>query len=175
MKKLRRLGIADLAAANAYLETTYWADHNGRFAQPPASPDDFHVRIPRGVRLDAVFRLETTRTVANDWVVRYANRYFQLERQSQQPPARSTVQVYEAIDGAIEIRYRGRGLRHHELSAAALRTQRASVAPTAASAPMSTPPRGQSADHPWRSQAVSDHYAYKELAKARRAWDRVQP
>jgi transposase len=174
VKKLRRLGIADLATANRYLETTYWADHNRRFAQPPASPDDFHVRVPRGVRLDAVFRLETTRTVANDWVVRYANRYFQLERQSQQPPARSTVQVYEAIDGAIEIRYRGRGLRHHELSPAALRTQRASVAPTTA-APASTPARGQTADHPWRYQAVSDHYAYKALATARRAWDRVQP
>src|SRR5262245_25196417 len=82
VKKLRRHAIATLDAANAFLATTYWTDHNQRFARPPTSPDDFHVAIPRGVRLEAVFRLEETRTVSNDWVVRYANRYFQLERQS---------------------------------------------------------------------------------------------
>ena len=53
---------------------TYWADHNARFAQAPASADDFHVARPRGLRLDPVFRLEETRTVSNDWVVRYDNR-----------------------------------------------------------------------------------------------------
>jgi hypothetical protein len=40
-----------------------------------ASLDDYHVAIPRGLRLDMVFRLEETRTVSNDWVVRYANRH----------------------------------------------------------------------------------------------------
>src|SRR5215216_2171794 len=63
VKKLRRKTIADIGAANTYLETAYWTDHNERFARPPVSPDDFHVAIPRGVRLDAVFRLEDKRTV----------------------------------------------------------------------------------------------------------------
>ena len=58
VKKLRRRGVADLAAGNAFLETDYWAEHNQRFARPSASSDDFHVALPRGVRLDAVFRLE---------------------------------------------------------------------------------------------------------------------
>ena len=35
VKKLRRLGIADAAAANAFLETTYLPEHNARFAQAP--------------------------------------------------------------------------------------------------------------------------------------------
>ena len=98
VKKLRRTGIADLSAANAFLEAEYWAAHNERFTRPPASPDDFHVAIPRGVRLDTVFRLEEKRTVSNDWVVRYDNRYFQIERQSHHPPARSIVEVYEAVE-----------------------------------------------------------------------------
>jgi hypothetical protein len=42
VKKLRRLGIADDVAANAFLETTYLPDHNARFAQRAASTDDFH-------------------------------------------------------------------------------------------------------------------------------------
>lgn len=104
VKKLRRRGIADAEAANAFLETAYWTDHNGRFAQAPAAADDFHVARPRGLRLDTVFRLEETRTVSNDWVVRYANRHLQLERQSGLAPARSTVLVYEDRAGQIEIR-----------------------------------------------------------------------
>lgn len=95
VKKLRRKGIADLETANAFLETEYWADHNARFAQAPASSDDFHVTRPRGLRLDTVFRLEEDRTVSNDWVVRYDNRFLQLERQSGHAPARSTVVVCE--------------------------------------------------------------------------------
>ena len=70
MKKLRRHGIADLIIANVYLETTYWADHDARFARPPGSSDGYHGPRPRGLRLDTVFRLEETRTVSNDWVVR---------------------------------------------------------------------------------------------------------
>ena len=80
VKKLRRKRIADVEAANAFLDAEYWADHNRRFAQPPGSADDFHVAVPRGVRLDQVFRLEEKRTVSNDWVVRYDNRWLQLEQ-----------------------------------------------------------------------------------------------
>jgi transposase len=177
VKKLRRQGIADLAAANAFLEATYWADHNGRFARPPASPDDFHVAIPRGVQLDTVFRLEQTRTVSNDWVVRYDNRYFQLARQSQQPPARSTVQVREDAAGHIEIRYRDRRLRWTEITGAPLTrpaAPRGAPPPAARPSRMSTGPGGQSADHPWH-HAVADHHAYHQLARERRAWQRVQP
>jgi hypothetical protein len=48
VKKLRRQGIADPPAANAFLEQEYWTEHHRRFARPPASPEDFHVAIPRG-------------------------------------------------------------------------------------------------------------------------------
>jgi transposase len=185
VKKLRRTGIADLEAANAFLKTEYWADHNQRFARPPASPDDFHVAIPRGVRLDAVFRLEETRIVSNDWVVRYDNRYFQIERQSQRPPARSTVHVFEGVNGPIEIRYRDRVMRYQELSAENLAAQRATApaayrpappAPTAARpvAPAVRRRGQQSADHPWH-HVVTQYETRKQLAAARRAWARVQP
>jgi len=157
VKKLRRHGIAELDAANAFLATTYWADHNRRFARPPGSPDDFHVAIPRGVRLDAVFRLEETRTVSNDWVVRYDNRYFQLERQSHQPPARSTVHVYEAAGGQIEIRYRDRVMRWQELTAEALRVRHTTAPKARPAAPPTVPGptlprlrRPHLVGHPWQ-------------------------
>jgi transposase len=176
VKKLRRREIADLTTANVFLEAEYWADHNRRFATAPAATDDFHVAVPRGLALEAVFRLEETRTVANDWVVRYANRHFQLARQSPQPPARSTVQVFEDAAGQIEIRYRDRRMHWTEIAAPLLKKPAPAVAPRP-----SAPPgprvrgRGQSVDHPWRHQAVTDHYVYRQLAKDRRAWARVQP
>jgi transposase len=155
VKKLRRRGIADVASANAFLEKAYWPEHNERFAQAPASAEDFHVAVPRGVHLARIFRLEQSRTVSNDWVVRYDNRLFQLERQSHRPPARGTVIVHEAADGQIEIRYRHRVMRWTEIPPGCT-----AAPPTcpARIAPRSVPRRDNvrwrrshpSADHPWR-------------------------
>jgi hypothetical protein len=117
VKKLRRLGIADATAANAFLETTYLPEHNARFAQAPASTEDFHRRTPRRASLDRAFQLEDTRVLSNDWVIQYDTRYLQVARQSHQAPARSTVVVREAVTGAIEIRYRGRVMRWREIAA----------------------------------------------------------
>jgi transposase len=175
VKKLRRKAIRDIAAANRFLETDYWTEHNRRFAQAPASSDDFHVAIPRGVKLDAVFRLEETRTVSNDWVVRYGNRHFQLERQSDHPPARSTVQVCAAADGQIDIRYRGRGMRWTEIRLPQVTTGESTptVPPVLPAEPRSRR-RGPSADHPWYYR-VPEYKRQLEHAAARRKWLAVQP
>jgi transposase len=147
VKKLRRLGIAQAAAANAFLDTTYWPEHNGRFAQAPASIEDFHRRVPSRTTLDRVFQLEEVRVLSNDWVVRYDTRYLQVARQSGQAPARSTVVVREARDGAIELRYRGRLMRWTEIAAPVTSTPPAGR-PRLSSAPHR--PARPSADHPWR-------------------------
>jgi transposase len=176
VKKLRRAGIADVAAANAFLDAEYWADHNRRFARAAASTDDFHVAVPRGLSLATVFRLEETRTVSNDWVVRYANRLLQVERQSHQPPARSTVQVFEDAAGQIEIRYRDRRMRWTEITAPPP-PQSASTAVTRSAAPSTSRPprrRGPCADHPWYHDV--EHYQTKlQVAAAKRAWMAGQP
>jgi transposase len=173
VKKLRRQGIGDLAAANAFLETAYWADHNDRFAQAAASTDDFHVARPRGLRLDTVFRLEATRTVSNDWVVRYANRHLQLARQSRLPPARSTVLVREDVHGHIEIRYRDHVMQWTEL-AAPVPVARTPPAKTSR-VPAATPrPRIPGADHPW-GHGAENHRVAQQLAADRRAYAAVNP
>jgi transposase len=176
VKKLRRQGIADGTAANAFLEAAYWPEHNRRFARAPTSPDDFHRTVPPRLSLTDVLRLEDTRTVSNDWVVRYANRHLQLERQSHHPPARSTVQVFEDAAGAIEIRYRNRRMRWTEIAAPAPKP--VGVAPPPVPGPATSPARsrgrGPCADHLWHHGA-SLHRTSQQLAKDRRAWERVQP
>ena len=81
-----------------------------------ASPTTSTCACPLGCKLAEVFRLETRRVVANDWVVRYRNRLLQLERQSPLPPARSTVLVCEDAAGAVTIRYRDALVRWTELT-----------------------------------------------------------
>src|SRR5437870_5297826 len=80
VKKLRRLGIADAPTANVFLETTYVPEHKARFAQAPARSEEFHRRTPSRGTLDRVLQLEETRVLSNDWVIRYATRYFQVAR-----------------------------------------------------------------------------------------------
>jgi hypothetical protein len=147
VKKLRRLAIADATAANAFLETTYLPEHNGRFAVAPAAAEDFHRRVPSRTTLDRVFQLEEARVLSNDWVVRYDTRYLQVARQSGQAPARSTVMVHEASDGAIELRYRGRLMKWTEI-AAPVKPPPLAVRTRLSSAPHR--PARPSGDHPWR-------------------------
>ena len=144
IKKMRRKKIATYAQANAYLAEEYLAEHNQRFACAAGQPEDYHRRAPSRRELDRIFRLETERTVSQDWVVRYDNRYFQLERQSRYAPTRGKVLVCEWEDGRLAIEYRGKEVAWKQLPGApgqgAVRRPR----PAKRSAP--TP----AVDHPWR-------------------------
>lgn len=157
IKKMRRVQIADDTAANHYLTTAYWTAHNDRFAQAAADATDFHRRAPSARALDRIFRLEATRTVGLDWVVRYHNRYFQLVRQSGHAPARSTVRVCEWADGRLAIEYRGRTIAWSEIP-----SRPALPPPTRPKAlVVPAPIRPVPPDHPWRR-------AYKDLPNPQR-------
>ena len=118
VKKLRRRGIHSHEAANIYLEREYLPGHNQRFARAAARPEDYHRGAPRAAELDGIFRLESERTVSDDWVVRYDNRFFQLEPQSGHiVPARSKVWVCEGRYGRITIESGGQALRWRQIAA----------------------------------------------------------
>ena len=130
IKKMGRQKIGTHEAANEFLQTEYLADHNAR-------------------ELDQVFCLETERSISNDWVVRYENRYFQLERSSDYPPRQAKVTVCEWEDGRIEIRYKGKARPHREIEA-----------PQHAKPPVSLvdkPPKRSrwkpQVNHPWKARA----------------------
>jgi transposase len=149
VKKLRRKKIRDHEAANEYLKEEYLPDHNRRFTHAAASPEDYHHKKPSRAALDEVFRLETERVIGNDWVVRYENRFRQVNRQgNHQAPAKGKVAVCEWPDGRLEIRYRGQKVGWEEI---AERPQREEVDPPRKVAlPYDgTPP---AATHPWKQR-----------------------
>jgi hypothetical protein len=63
-----------LDTRGVYLQREYLPEHNQRFRRAAARPEDYHRRAPRATELDRIFRLESERTVSDDWVVRYDNR-----------------------------------------------------------------------------------------------------
>jgi transposase len=149
VKKLRRKKIRDHEGANEYLESEYLPDHNRRFAHAAASPEDYHHNKPSRAALDEAFRLETERVIGNDWVVRYGNRFLQVNRQGNHyAPAKGTVAVCEWQDGRVEIRYRGQKVGWREI---AERPQRADVdQPRPVGIPYGgTPP---TPSHPWKQR-----------------------
>jgi len=140
-----------MAAANEFLQQQYLADHNQRFAREPAEPQDYHRQAPGARELEQVFCLETERSISNDWVVRYENRYLQLERSSDYPPRQAKVTVCEWEDERIEIRYQGKARMHHEIEAPP--KQRAAIRL------VDKPPKASTwkppASHPWRTPAAA--------------------
>jgi transposase len=118
VKKLRRRGIYSYEGSNVFLEREYLPEHNQRFGRCAARPEDYHRKAPSAAELERIFRLESERTVSDDWVVRYDNHFFQLEPQSgHMVPARSKVWVCEGRHGRITIEYGGRALPCREIAA----------------------------------------------------------
>ena len=150
IKKMGRQKIRTHAEANRFLQDGYLADHNLRFAREAAEPQDYHRKPPAERELEQVFCLETERSISNDWVVRYENRYFQLERSSDYPPRQAKVTVCEWDDERIEIRYKTKPRPHREIEAPR--------PPEITMRLVDKPPKlsgwKPSAGHPWRKAAL---------------------
>lgn len=146
IKKLRRKGIASYEAANQYLEQEYLPQHNRRFARLPAQPEDYHGGKPRAGELREIFRLETERTISNDWVIRHEGRWLQLHPGSRRyGPTKSKALVCEYEDGSVELYYRGARIGFHEIA----EPVREVAEPRSAAASIRVR-RKAKPDHPWR-------------------------
>jgi transposase len=146
IKKLRRKKIASYEAANQYLEQEYLPQHNRRFARAAAEPQDYHRRPPSTRELRQIFRLETERTIGNDWVIRHGGRYLQLQPgRRHYGPTRSQALVCEWEDGTTEVHYRGEKVAFTELREPPRKTS--APLPPAVRAVVA---RKAKRDHPWR-------------------------
>lgn len=104
IKKMRLNGIADYEAANRYLDEEYLPAHNGRFACEPAAGADFHRRLAKRLDLRWIFCLEAERVVSNDRVIRFENRFLQLQpKRNQGLGAGARVIVQQAREGELRV------------------------------------------------------------------------
>jgi hypothetical protein len=158
-----RLANADTAKqANEVLERLLPA-HNGRFARNARRQNDAHRPLGPSHDLEAVLSIQQERVVANDYTVRFNNRFYQLL-----PPAwpglrGGRVVVECRLDGGMAIRFQTRYLPYREVaSKGAAAEQPAAEAGQAAgnSASKEETARGRrkpGPDHPWRKGFKGGH------------------
>jgi Helix-turn-helix domain len=113
VKELRLAKAGTLEQANVVLERLL-PGHNRKFAKEAREATDAHRSLGIGHDLASILSLRAERTVANDYTVRYENRFWQLH-----PPALAglrggKVSVEERLDGTMAILFGTRLLKYSE-------------------------------------------------------------
>jgi hypothetical protein len=115
VKELRLAKAKTCEQANAVLEKLV-PEHNRKFAKVAAKPTDAHRRLGPGHRLESILSIQCERVVSNDYVVRYANRHFQLLKPIYPGLRGARVVIEERLDGSRVIRFGKHVLNYEELS-----------------------------------------------------------
>lgn len=112
VKELRLANIDDMEAGNVFLNTFYVEDHNTRYAVEPASNTNAHRPLLSDHRLDEILSRRTERSIANDYTVRFQQRFFQLfEAQPVRIRPKDKIEVEIRLDGTTHLRAKGSYLR----------------------------------------------------------------
>jgi Helix-turn-helix domain len=117
VKELRLAKAKTCDQANAVLEKLLPA-HNKKFAQPARQAKDAHRRLGPSHRLESILSIQTVRVVSNDYVVRLANRFYQLLGPVHPGERGGRVMIEERLDGSMAIRFGKHYLKYRELTAA---------------------------------------------------------
>lgn len=108
VKELRLANINDMAAGNVFLRDVYIDDHNTRFAVDPASNTNAHKPLLRSHNLDQILSRRITRSIANDYIVSFEKRFFQIsEDQPVRVRPKDKIEVEIRLDGTTHIRAKG--------------------------------------------------------------------
>ena len=162
VKELRVAGISTLEEANRYLDDVYIPFWNTRFAVEPAEFRNAHRRLSKRPDLDTLFAETLTRSVGNDFTIRYNNRRWQIsKRQARGIRPRHKIIVELRIDGSTRFRFKKRYLDLEpvaelpRLGPQNTRPPRTNKTPAAAKTPKSRPtPPKPGPDHPWRKHGT---------------------
>jgi hypothetical protein len=152
VKELRLAKSKTCEQANAVLATLV-PDHNRRFAKPARQPTDGHRRLGPGHRLESILSIQTERVVSNDYVVRFANRHFQLLPPAHPGERGGRVVIEERLDGSLAIRFGKHDLPYREIAADGTKTgdRKSSEMRKSDRAKPSGRSCRPAADHPWRN------------------------
>jgi len=108
---MRLGGISTLEDANRYLEEVYTDYWNTRFGVEPAEARNAHRKLPKKANLEALFAKTVTRSVYNDFTIRYKNRLWQIPKHQARgirPGHKVTVEI--RLDDSVHFRFNKRYL-----------------------------------------------------------------
>jgi transposase len=158
VKELKLEGITTIEGANELLEGGFVDKLNAKFAKEPTDPKDHHRPVPKGLHLNEVFSFEETRTVTNDWTIRYQNRLLQILKDNRcLPRPGAKVLVRRLLDGQLQLLHQRRKLKYEpiELSSRSVlesteREGAESASPPCRSGSKEKARTVPSKTHPWR-------------------------
>jgi len=176
VKELRLLGISTMAEANRYLEDVYLGYWNERFAVEPAATKNAHRTLSKKADLDALFADTLTRSIYNDFTIRYDNQRWQIPKHQTRrirPGQKITVEL--RLDGSVHFRHNKRYLDLERVGFLRGSQPHPFTAPPNKQGPrpQPTPPK-PGPDHPWRKhdKLIANPYA---IARCRAAQAAQQP
>ena len=102
VKELRLKNINTIEAANQLLQNSFIDTLNGKFMKMPYSLEDAHVALIPGQELHDIFCWEYTRTVYNDWIIRFNNQFLQVSKDSAVKP-KQKITLRKHLDGTITL------------------------------------------------------------------------
>lgn len=82
VKELRLKNIQTIEEANKRLRGGFINNLNRKFVKSPASNEDAHVPLLDEQNIDDILCWEYTRTVYNDWIIRFENQLLQIQKTS---------------------------------------------------------------------------------------------
>lgn len=154
VKELRLRGVTTIDGTNEVIYGGFTDHLNEKFGIPPAGKEAAHRPVPAGVKLAEIFSIEEERSVANDWVVRYYNRFLQISKGNRVlPRPKDKVTVRALLGGRLQLVYAGQALRYREIPA----DQVAKVTEPHKAIPQPTPVRAVNTPaptHPWRQSKL---------------------
>jgi hypothetical protein len=167
VKALRRKNISTIDQANLYLEKEFVPQWRQRFAVDPASSADAH-RPRKGFDLNAIFSIQHTRIVTDDYTFQYRNEKNQILKKSIQAGLRrSKIIIENRLDGTQRIRWRKQYLRVKKIEPEKIRKKARPVAATPVGLrPPSVPATGKGHkpphNHPWKRTYTPDTSTLQE-------------
>ena len=134
-------------------------DHNRRFGRPPQKPTGAHRPLGAKHRLESIPSIQCERVASNDYVVRWANRFYQLLPPAYPGGRGGRVVIEQRRDGRVVMRYADHELQYRgmevEKGKTALEGKKPAApkrtAPTSKGGPTRRKP---AADHPWRKGPI---------------------
>lgn len=108
VKELRLKGIQTIEGANKLLQRGFIDNLNKKFMKAPTSLEDAHVGLMAGQNVDEILCWEYTRTVHNDWIIRFNNHYLQIQKTSSNGVRpKQTITVKKHLNGKITLWNKG--------------------------------------------------------------------
>lgn len=147
VKEMRLAGVRDRAEANRLVRSKLLPHYNRRFTVKPSEASDAHRPREKRQDLAAILCPHFERVVANDYVVRFCNRFYQIRKPALPGLRGGEVIIEQRRNGKLMIRFGDNYLRFDEIEE---RKKPSSAAKAGVAATEAQSPYRPAAHHPWR-------------------------